>query len=360
MKILFFTDLHATIKHGLFGMSFLDQIKGTFEFVADRANAENVDAVFFLGDVFHFQKSVDTPSIHAVKSGFRHLVTTSDAPVYAIPGNHDMFKKGGLWTSVEVISDVFPNDKMRIVNKETTVEIGGVKIRVIPFNEVGYTSDPDASFMVGHLEVAGAMYEPGGLIEERGVDNTFGPGIGNKDAIYYVGGHYHHPQVVGHSLVVGSCLYHTYKDQIVDCPRGAVLLDLPEPRLPVLQDFKWISNPAARPVHTIRADTHTQAEDEMKRLRDVCDIPVERWHVRTYLPSAEGDKLDGRRVPKGMKVSVVPDDPPDVVNRSDINAHTSPEDAFREYMRQVPPIRLAEAVEAEGLDILRKVRPHGE
>lgn len=352
MKTLFFTDMHATVKHGLFGMGFLNQVSETFKFIADRANAEKVDAVFFLGDIFHFKQSIDTPSLHVVKQGFRDLVeTTKDFPIYIIPGNHDLYKKDGLWTSVSALSDLAPSNRVHVIAEESTVNVCGSVIQVVPYTELGYTASSSAHFMVGHLEVKGAMYEPGGMVENHGVENVFVDGRENE--IRYIGGHYHHPQIVGQSLVVGSCMYHSYKDQITDAPRGAVLLTLDTPRIPVVTDFQWIENPAAEPCHTIRANTHEEAENEMKRLKEICHIPADKWHIRTFLPSLESDKIDKRRIPKGISFTVIPNDPVVSIRRTAINQQMSPELAFQEYLNQVPPVQFSDKILRLGTELLR-------
>lgn len=358
MKILFFSDLHAWVRHGLYGIQYVEQMRGTFSFISGLVREHRPDFVAFLGDVFHTQDSIDVPSLNVVVEGFKEILGAG-ADVYALTGNHDMYDKGGtVWTSTTALVDLRDDSagaRLHVVSGERLIDLpNGFKILAAPYSEIGYEPVPDVHFMIGHLPVSGAMYEPGGLTEDHGID----PSIDDapQDAITYVGGHYHHPQVVGQSLIVGAPLYINYKDHIVDKPRGAVLLSLDSVRVPVQSDFQWFENPHARPVATVRAGTHAEAEDQLKSLKTLSEVPVENWTVRVHLPTAEAEHLDGRRVPRGMSVSVIPDDPPSVVARSDITAQTTPEDAFNEYLRQAPPQRLESRVKKAGIEILKQAQ----
>ena len=55
------------------------------------------------------------------------------------------------------------------------------------------------------------------------------------------------------------------------------------------------------------------------------------------------------------KISIIPDDPPKVVARTQITSKSTPEDAFGEYMRQVVPAKLADEIRKEGQQILKDI-----
>lgn len=362
-RILFFADLHASMKHGLYGISFVKQVEKTLDWIAEMATLHEVDYVVFLGDVFHVQQAVDTPSLYTVSRGFEKVQRAAKVCLYVIEGNHDVYLKDGKWSSTEIMRymrkeiDTMP---IGLVNGDASVEFHDKTVmQCIAYTEKGYRPNPEAHFIAGHLEVNGAIFRPGGLIEDSGVNPMF-DSLQAKDSgdvpIHYIGGHYHHPQIVGRALFPGSCCYHSYQDLIVETPRGAVLLELDRPRTPVVRDFTWIENPHATPTHTIYADTHAEAEDELKALKNHCHIDPSQWNVRIVLPTIEAEHIDKRRVPKGVNLSIVPNDPPKVVARTKITSKTSPTDAFDEYMRQVAPQKMAPEIQREAHQILKDIQ----
>lgn len=364
MKLLFFSDLHASIKHGLHGIAFVDQVQKTLDWVAETAKQEAVDYVICLGDVFHVQQSVDTPSLHVVSRALPRIAEAARSGLIIIEGNHDVWLKDGDWSLLQFISGVTaPGRLVQLVRRPETIALGdAINMQALPYTKRGYEPDPQAHFLVGHLEVRDALYRPGGLTEENGVSSNFEQvgDTGVDTPIVYVGGHYHHPQILGRALIVGSCCYHNFNDSIIEIPRGAVLLDLPEPRTPDLQDFRWAENPHTQPIHTVRAQTHQQAEEQLKELKKLTHLPAEQWRVRVEIPTAEAEHIDRRRVPRGLDISVVPDDPPKVVSRTKITSKTSPVDALHEYMEQVPPPeRLDSRIRKTGEELLKNAMKDG-
>lgn len=363
MRILYFTDLHATMKHGLYGIGFMEQLEETLSWIVETAKEHDVDYVFFLGDLFHIQQGVDTPSRHVVSKWLPQIMDAANCGLVLVEGNHDVWLKDGHWSSVSEYQHFIGADarkQLRVVSgQETLTLLDGYKVQAVAYTERGYTPDPEAHFVAGHLEVSGAYYSRGDVVEEDGVDPDFAAFqpkcVEGDHPIVYVGGHYHHPQIIGRSLVVGATCYYDYRDNIVEYPRGVVLMELDRPRTPMLQDFVWIMNPHATPVHTVRAQTHTEAEEELKRLKSICSIPPEKWHIRVDIPTAEAEHIDKRRIPKGVNMSIVPNDPPKVVARTQITSKSSPMDALDEYMRQVPPPKGKAQIRDVGHKILKEV-----
>lgn len=363
LRVLFFSDLHASMKHGLHGIAFVEQVEKTLDWIVEMATLHDVDYVVFLGDVFHVQQAADTPSIHTVSKGFEKIQRSANVQFVIIEGNHDVYLKDGVWSSTEIMRHMrkeITTLPIVLVSKHETLQLHDKTfMQCIAYTEKGYTQNPEAHFIVGHLEVNGAMFRPGGLVEDHGVSpmfESFQPKEPGDLPIHYIGGHYHHPQIIGHSLFPGSCCYHSYQDLIVETPRGAVLLQLDRPRTPVVQDFTWIENPHATPTHTVHAKTHADAEDQIKALQNHCHVDPSQWNVRTFLPTAELEHLDKRRIPDGVNLSTVPDDPPKVVARTKITSKTSPTEAFDEYMKQVPPHKMADAIQKEAHRVLLDVQ----
>lgn len=360
-RVLFFSDLHASMKHGLHGIAFIEQVRKTFDWIAEMAKLHQVDNIIFLGDVFHVQQAVDTPSLFVVAGGISQLQDAVTGRLIIVEGNHDVYLKDGQWTSTEILRNIRSQGlPIELISEERTLLMDeGYVVHAVPYTQKGYTPNPEAHFMIGHLEVNGAIFRPGGLVEDNGVSPMF-EGFQPKEPgdlpIYYIGGHYHHPQIVGYSLFPGSCCYHSYQDQIVETPRGAVLMELDRPRTPVVQDFTWIENPHATPTHTVYVKTHAEAEDQLRALKDHCHVDPSQWNVRVVLPTAEAEHLDKRRVPEGVKMSIVPDDPPKVVARTKITSKTSPTEAFDEYMKQVPPHKMADVIQKEAHRVLLDVQ----
>lgn len=356
MKILFFADLHASMKHGLYGISFVDQIEKTLDWIVEMAKLHDVDYVVFLGDVFHVQQAVDTPSLFVVARGFERIQRAANCRLVVIEGNHDVFLKEGEWSSTEILRHIRQDvntEPIILVSKQESVPLhDGTVMQCVAYTQKGYTPDPAAHFIAGHLEVSGSMYRPGGLVEEHGVSpnfETFQVKEPGQFPICYVGGHYHHPQIVGRSLIAGACCYHSFQDQVVQTPRGSLLLTLDRPRTPTLADFVWIENPHATPVHTVRVATHAEAEQEIAQLQDWCQIPINQWNLRVVIPTAEAEHV---KAPEGANLSIIPDDPPKVVARTQITSQSSPSDALNEYMQQVPPAKLGDRIWTVGRKIL--------
>lgn len=375
-KILFFADLHATVKHGLFGVGFVEQVEKTLTWVGQIAHEHEVDAVVFLGDVFHIQQSVDTPSLHTVTAGFRSLMRglgNRRVRLIFIPGNHDMYRKDGEWRSTEIMRDMTDYKdaglgdeswigdqyhKVKLIDAPEVVNVGDIQILAVPYSEAGYNPEP-AHFVMGHLPVSGAMFTPGGQPEDKGVDSSFG-GFRESDSaakeVLYVGGHYHHPQILGRSLIVGACCYHKYTDFIMPTPRGCVILTLDTPRTPTIRDFQWIENPHTLPVHTIRKETRQEVTAEVEMLRTWTSIPQDRWKMRVFLPSQELEHLE---IAESEGIQLVPDDPIVAAVRLDISDTTDPTRVFDEYRSKVPPERMEAEIKALGDDFLRKAVTDG-
>ena len=109
MRILFFADLHASMKHGLYGIAFVDQVEKTLDWIAEMAKLHEVDYVVFLGDVFHVQQAVDTPSLYVVAQGFEKIQRAAKVRLIIIEGNHDVYLKDGKWSSTEILRHI-PRD----------------------------------------------------------------------------------------------------------------------------------------------------------------------------------------------------------------------------------------------------------
>jgi hypothetical protein len=349
VRILFFSDLHASIRHGLHGPAFIAQIRDTFKWIRQAAVDYQVDYIIFLGDLFDVQSSVDTPSLHVCVEGFREVLEA--APVIVVEGNHDTYYKDGAWTSIAALYDLKSQNgvhSLALCLDESRMELRDKAGAVYPVCAYPYRcgkySPGEFLFTFGHLPVSGAIFTPQGRTD-NGVDSNFSlfPSVA-RDQIVYIGGHYHHPQITGRSLIVGACCYHSYSDQVTQTPRGAVVLTLPEPRVPVISDFFWLENPYGTPVCTIRVQNVEAAKKRISEIREFCRIPVEQWHIRIEIPSSETETLVASPEFSGVRAAIVPDDPPRVLSRTSITSHTAPLSALQEYMQQVPPAKMAESV----------------
>ncbi len=387
-KILFFTDLHASVKHGLFGMAFIDQVRNTLSWIGEVVAEHEIDYVFFLGDVFHVQQAVDTPSIHVAVSGFQGILERMsperDGALIVVPGNHDMYRKDGEWRSTEVLRDLHssivtsigPRHTVHVVNQPEVYRVpmptgegklvDELSILLLPYSEVGYDAQP-ANFIAGHLPVQGALFNPKdtskAAVEHKGVSPNFGE-LEEVDPsaaeVRYVGGHYHHPQRLGLSLIVGACCYHSYKDFIVQTPRGCAILALDKPRPPLVSDFFWLENPHTKPVHTINVKTRAEAFAELEQIRQWTRIPEEDWNLRMLMPSQELEHLDDEGTMGELKPQLIPNDPLHVAARMDISDTSNPIRIFDEYRLKVPPDRMEAEIKQLGDDFLRQVIAHDE
>lgn len=356
MKFLAFSDFHVSIKHTMFGISFIEQAEKTFEWVKELVIKEKVDSILFLGDVFHVQQFIDSPAISTVARGFTSLLDC--CPVYYVLGNHDVYQKGGTWYSVEGLRSSQGENELILIDKtESKVfqDKDGKEFQVlfIPYDAVTIPEQIDADFCAGHATIAGANFSPS-FKEDMGFSSDFSKYAKlKKNEIFYIGGHYHHPQIVDNTVLIGSCCYHSYNDYITEIPRGCVIFDhTPNTRL-TIDKFMWAENPHATPVHTIVAETKKDAEDKIAEVQKGCKISKDKWNLRIKLPPSEVDTYTAI----SEKTVVIPNEAVQTIHqRLDTRMLNRPEELLVEYININEPDRFRDKIEAKALEILNRVK----
>jgi len=143
-KVLFFSDLHLGVHqnsqtwHNI-SLDLADWIKSV---MVDN----NLDTIFFAGDVFHDRHEIGVNTLHVAKQFFNKL---SDFNIHLIPGNHDAF----LSSTVEVNSvEILKNDKVHVYVEPTTLEVGDKKVTFCPWKTNIAALDP-VDMLIGHFEI---------------------------------------------------------------------------------------------------------------------------------------------------------------------------------------------------------------
>ncbi len=118
------------------------------------------DNLLFLGDLFHERAKIDV--LNYLKT-FEIFMKYTDSPLqtYLLVGNHDMYHKES-W-EVNSIKPLTALKNVHIIQKPTTLEIGGRNIDFLPYieNPIDALRElkkgrTDLSLLLGHLAVHGA------------------------------------------------------------------------------------------------------------------------------------------------------------------------------------------------------------
>ena len=221
MTFLLFSDLHVK-------QSNLADCLRTCTWVAEVIDAHRPESVFFLGDWFDSRRSVDIPTIRCSLQ-MHDIVAASCNNVaskyYLILGNHDIYAEG-----VSAMEMFNGRGGAVVVDTPTRVFIGdGCCVLLFPYYKdagvfasarksiLDSTADK-VSFACIHQDVRGAKYTPT-YVCDAGVDpDTF-------DVPYFCG-HHHFPGNDGKVVLIGSCMYHDWNDEVTVIPRGVTVIEV--------------------------------------------------------------------------------------------------------------------------------------
>lgn len=288
MKILAFSDIHFWKK------SAETAEQALCEGVCADIRAHKPDLVVFGGDLNHTHNSVDTDVLHAMARAMatvaRTAVEVTGRKLVAISGNHDTALRGMHKNIVEAMAELCGDIEAH--TKPAYIE--DADLLLVPYPpadeegaddfakrvaRIGKDNQPKNALV--HVELADIRYSPASS------HTTEHPFILPESVKTILAGHYHHPEsreVGGRMIhVIGSPLYHNYSDQIVDIPRGWLMLeDGNVTRLtcsygPVFHtirgaqaaDFEGSANCNLR-VRVADKDEYIALRDEIGRLRGTC------------------------------------------------------------------------------------------
>ena len=144
-KVLFFSDLHLGVHQD--SQTWHKIALDLSDWIKSQMIKEDLDTIFFAGDVFHDRHEIGVNTLHVAKQFFDKL---SDFNVFIIPGNHDAF----LSSTVEVNSvEILANNKIHVFTKPTTIQVNERTVTFCPWLSFNKDIQP-ADMLVGHFEIA--------------------------------------------------------------------------------------------------------------------------------------------------------------------------------------------------------------
>ena len=183
--------------------------------------AEGIDTIIHMGDVFDSRKSIDYYSLEWAKRVV--FEPMKKYKVHAITGNHDCYYKN---TNEINCPELLLNDysNIKTYSKATDINIDGLDILLLPwistdnFDESLFMMKKSKSKVVmGHLELNGFRAHRGHVMEDGMKIDAF-----NKfDKVY--SGHYHTRSDDGRIFYLGNPYEMFWND--VNDPRGFTLFD---------------------------------------------------------------------------------------------------------------------------------------
>ena len=217
--------------------SWVDEGVRVLRQVFERCVVEDVEEVWFLGDLFEVGQKLDTASLNAVLQLFEQY-GGSKYPIRMVAGNHDQVVRGGAQSGLAAFDLI---EGVRVYQETTAFKFGSLHVLAVPYTEDAETlTGQIESFrcgtvdrrriLIGHLPLAGAtvgsgQYKPPSPIGPAIFDEVF-------DEVYL--GHYHEPQTLGagkNMQYVGALLSHDFGDTRTE--KGFIVVDFK----PLLDDI---------------------------------------------------------------------------------------------------------------------------
>ena len=194
-----------------------------------------IDTLLILGDTFDRRKYINFNTLSRARTMFFDKLLDNNIRVHMLVGNHCTFyKNNNDINSPDLLLGDYSN--ITPIPDPTTIEVGGVKICIIPWicpdnydasmNELKTTT---AEICMGHLEVAGfQMY--------RGMESHDGlnPSLFSKFDTTF-SGHYHHRSTKGNITYLGTPYEITWQDY--NDTKGFHIFDLDT------RELEFIPNP---------------------------------------------------------------------------------------------------------------------
>ena len=220
MKLAIITDTHYGARKG--SKHLHDYFEWFYKNIFfPSLEAEGIDTIIHMGDVFDSRKSIDYYSLEWAKRVV--FEPMKKYKVHAITGNHDCYYKNtNEINSPELLLNDYSN--IKTYSKATDINIDGLDILLLPwistdnFDESLFMMKKSKSKVVmGHLELNGFRAHRGHVMEDGMKIDAF-----NKfDKVY--SGHYHTRSDDGRIFYLGNPYEMFWND--VNDPRGFTLFD---------------------------------------------------------------------------------------------------------------------------------------
>ena len=220
MKLAIITDTHYGARKG--SKHLHDYFESFYKNIFfPSLEAEGIDTIIHMGDVFDSRKSIDYYSLEWAKRVV--FEPMKKYKVHAITGNHDCYYKNtNEINSPELLLNDYSN--IKTYSKATDINIDGLDILLLPwistdnFDESLFMMKKSKSKVVmGHLELNGFRAHRGHVMEDGMKIDAF-----NKfDKVY--SGHYHTRSDDGRIFYLGNPYEMFWND--VNDPRGFTLFD---------------------------------------------------------------------------------------------------------------------------------------
>lgn len=220
-KVLQFADLHG---HNYKEFSVIDDgintrlldCAATLHGLGCSADDNEVDMIWFAGDLFHLKNNLDNKVIQLIMHEMQKLA--EKYPLLLVPGHHDLY----MWSSNPVLMNMLAEFSDQIVVVDKPMWIKDSRFFNIPIyaepctrkvKELNErlknleTNIQDGPIFIAHQDILGMHY--GGYVVEQGLDAEF---LSNKFRFSFIG-HYHHSEEVKDNVVsVGAPLQHNFGD----------------------------------------------------------------------------------------------------------------------------------------------------
>lgn len=221
MKIALLGDAHIGARSD--SLAFHSFFRKFYGFFFSELKSRKIDTIIQLGDLWDRRKYINFVSLSESRKYFFDELRERDISMTTILGNHDITFKNTLEVNASSLL-LQEYDNITVIDKPTTVELGGIKIALIPwicsenyvdcFNEINNTQ---AEICMGHFEISGfEMYR--GHIAEGGLNSD---SFNRFDTVF--SGHYHHRSTRGNISYLGTPYELTWQDY--NDPRGFHIFD---------------------------------------------------------------------------------------------------------------------------------------
>jgi len=144
-KVLFVSDVHLGV-HQNSSVWHKTAIQ-LAEWIALTMEEQNLNTIFFAGDVFHDRHEIGVNTLYVAKQFFEKLEKYN---IYILPGNHDSF----LSHTVEINSiEILAKSNITIFKTPTTIQVCDKLVTFCPWKTNVSLLEP-VDMLVGHFEIA--------------------------------------------------------------------------------------------------------------------------------------------------------------------------------------------------------------
>lgn len=198
-------------------------------------DANPVDAIIQLGDLFDRRKYINFNSLTNAKEVFFNEMEKRTIPFYALLGNHDIFYRNTLKVnSPSLVLSEYGN--IHLIDSPKTVVFDEVPFDFIPWiceeneKEIDeFIKNSKSNYCFGHLELAGFEMDRGNICHE-GMDKEL---FSKYEQV--ISGHFHHKSSKGNILYTGVHGQMNWADW--NDPKGFHVLDTET------REIEFIRNP---------------------------------------------------------------------------------------------------------------------